>query len=354
MKIYEIIQMISTYITIPLLLFMGWIVAIIWRQLEKKYIQETKLREIERDIQKVLSNFYKEKLDKPTEIQAAMEIIKESYEVQNKKLQNERDDLFKKLASLNTKNDESINRLQALDKESYNLNINQQRIFNVSFSLFTNATIPLIDDIMTQVEWLKHQNKLFHPELENRAKDKLDDIESSISSMYWLFIGLNYKDISLNEIYANIFTSSILPVVSKMKKYAENRHVTINIKESKNMPNVNIDKTYMNYVIYVLIKNAIDYSHADKNVEIFYNQNKNDTIDINFSNQGLEIEENEKELVFEKYYRSKNAAQFNVTGLGLSLYRARAIINAHGGDLFLSKLKNPTIFTIRLKLDKEN
>jgi signal transduction histidine kinase len=79
--------------------------------------------------------------------------------------------------------------------------------------------------------------------------------------------------------------------------------------------------------------------------------NNYDEINIHFSDKGIGIPEEELRLVFQPFYRAKNAIGFKGHGIGLSL--VEKIIALHGGEIaILSGLSKGTRITVRLPLVK--
>ena len=70
---------------------------------------------------------------------------------------------------------------------------------------------------------------------------------------------------------------------------------------------------------------------------------------LEVSDNGIGISPEEQELVFEKFYRSKDKRIASITGSGIGLALAREVIRLHGGDIKLeSQLNKGTTFTLTL------
>ncbi len=97
-----------------------------------------------------------------------------------------------------------------------------------------------------------------------------------------------------------------------------------------------------------LIENALKYSPKDMPVGI--NLELNDTVaELQVSDNGPGIEDDEKKKVFAKFYRLGNEATKRAKGTGLGLYITRKIVKNHGGNIFiLNNTKAGSIFTIQL------
>ena len=110
-----------------------------------------------------------------------------------------------------------------------------------------------------------------------------------------------------------------------------------------------IDKSRMMQVVINLLRNAIRYSDEHKEISVRYEFNKEmDFHEISFEDFGLPVMLNDKESIFDLYYRSNNASKKTPDGSGMGLYIVKQIMLAHGGDCIVKKDYYPTIFTIRI------
>ncbi|MGL4292956.1 MAG: two-component regulator propeller domain-containing protein [Bacteroidales bacterium] len=80
-----------------------------------------------------------------------------------------------------------------------------------------------------------------------------------------------------------------------------------------------------------LLSNALKYSEKCVFVNIAYAADQSGTILLEVSNDGLLIPENEKDAIFEPFYRIKETSTVSGSGIGLSL--ARSLAETHGGLL---------------------
>ncbi|HWY11418.1 MAG TPA: ATP-binding protein [Bacteroidia bacterium] len=98
-----------------------------------------------------------------------------------------------------------------------------------------------------------------------------------------------------------------------------------------------------------LLDNALKYS--DENCEITISLNKvDDHAEVSFKDNGIGIDKNLQEKVFEKFYRAQGGNLHDVKGFGLGLSYVKSIIEAHGGTIELKSEKNKgSEFIIKLK-----
>ena len=75
--------------------------------------------------------------------------------------------------------------------------------------------------------------------------------------------------------------------------------------------------------------------------------------EIQVADNGSGIPDNEKEMVFEKFYCGTNKIADNRRSLGLGLYLCKAIVNAHGGTISVADNKpRGTVFRFLLPLEE--
>lgn len=90
------------------------------------------------------------------------------------------------------------------------------------------------------------------------------------------------------------------------------------------------NKDQLKQVFYILIDNALKYS--DRNVIVNMEQFENKLV-ISVTDFGPGIPEDEKERIFERFYRMDKARNRNTGGTGLGLAIAKTITSAHGGAI---------------------
>jgi signal transduction histidine kinase len=83
-----------------------------------------------------------------------------------------------------------------------------------------------------------------------------------------------------------------------------------------------------------LIENAVKYSPNGGVVRIGARA-EGDMAIIYVSDQGIGIPPEEQELIFERFYRVDTRLRRDQPGSGLGLFIARAIVEAHGGRIWV-------------------
>lgn len=111
---------------------------------------------------------------------------------------------------------------------------------------------------------------------------------------------------------------------------ANRRELIVNIPES--LPFAAIDLIAVQHVINNLVDNAIKYSKPGGKIVINASQ-KGDYIETTVQDTGIGMPASVVEGLFTKFYRSHRSKQI-ISGTGLGLYLCKAVINAHGGNIW--------------------
>lgn len=116
---------------------------------------------------------------------------------------------------------------------------------------------------------------------------------------------------------------------------------------------ITADKQGIERVIYNLINNAINYTGENKKVKINFEKNQ-DILTINIIDTGKGIEEEDKKLVWNKYFRINKRHRRTTVGTGLGLSIVKEILEEHKFEYGIkSKLNKGSCFYFKCKI-KEN
>lgn len=102
--------------------------------------------------------------------------------------------------------------------------------------------------------------------------------------------------------------------------------------------NLNIDATHFTNVISNLLDNANKYSEQCPEINI-YTKNTNSNLLISVEDNGIGMNKEEQNKIFEKFYRVTTGNVHNVKGFGLGLSYVKSIIQAHRGNISVKSEK---------------
>ena len=107
---------------------------------------------------------------------------------------------------------------------------------------------------------------------------------------------------------------------------------TLALKFPPDFPSIYADRDRIKEVFENLISNALKYSPHGGEIEIGGEQREEEIL-LFVRDEGMGIDESEKNLIFERFYRVDNKLSRNTQGAGLGLYLVQSIIKAHHGRL---------------------
>jgi signal transduction histidine kinase len=97
-----------------------------------------------------------------------------------------------------------------------------------------------------------------------------------------------------------------------------------------------------------LLENALKYSPPDSAIDISITHEVSELV-LQLSDLGIGIPEEERERIFEKFYRVGNEETRKHKGTGLGLYLARSIVKLHRGSIKVQpNIPKGTTFIVRL------
>lgn len=127
--------------------------------------------------------------------------------------------------------------------------------------------------------------------------------------------------------------------VDAVKQEAERKKVTLDVRAPAGVPDLEADAERLQIALVNLLANAVKYTPAGSTVRLEAHQGwPSEPVVITVADQGPGIPEEDAERVFEKFYRTRQAVDAGVPGLGLGLYIVRRIIELHGGQVALKSV----------------
>jgi two-component system sensor histidine kinase VicK len=122
--------------------------------------------------------------------------------------------------------------------------------------------------------------------------------------------------------------------VAALSLRAKVRGITLHCRLATNLPSVGVDRISILEVINNLVDNAIKYSGGSKVINIETKLTQEGLVETTIQDFGLGIASSIMPNLFTKFYRDHhNRAQIGGTGLGL--YLSKAIVTAHGGNVWI-------------------
>jgi two-component system, OmpR family, phosphate regulon sensor histidine kinase PhoR len=95
------------------------------------------------------------------------------------------------------------------------------------------------------------------------------------------------------------------------------------------------DQLRIGQVIGNILDNAIKFSPQGRQVTVQL-QEQDSEYQISIRDEGIGVSPDYFDHIFERFYRVRNTASRQYSGIGLGLYVARVIVEAHGGRIWLA------------------
>ena len=220
--------------------------------------------------------------------------------------------------------------IEAFDKQ-------KQFIADASHELKTPISVIMasaeaLDNEPNEKKWLNNI-KSESERMGNLISDLLDmaKLESGIKEQY------NIEDLS------KIVERSVLTFESLI--YEKNIKLKYDIEENiKYKCNGNQIKQ----VVMILLDNALKHTSSKGNIIVELKKDKNNII-IEVKNEGKEIPKEEREKIFERFYRIDESRNRNENRYGLGLAIAKNIILNHNGKISVNYCDGYNVFKVVLK-----
>jgi signal transduction histidine kinase len=139
--------------------------------------------------------------------------------------------------------------------------------------------------------------------------------------------------------------------VARARPRADLLHADISTKLAIGALPVNADKEELGRVLDNLINNSLSYSAPPARLFIDVSRDSEWAL-VRVKDDGVGIPEDQREQLFDRFYRGANPAVAKVPGVGLGLYISRQLAEHHSGSLVLesSTPEEGTVFTLAIPL----
>lgn len=127
------------------------------------------------------------------------------------------------------------------------------------------------------------------------------------------------------------FSLMMNQIISEFTPLLKGKSLSIN-NEIEPYIKLDIDAKKMERVIDNIIRNAINYSKENGQIDVVVKK-RNNVVNINIKNEGITIPSSKLEHIFDEFFRIDSSRSTEKGGAGLGLAIAKSIIVAHGGTI---------------------
>lgn len=150
----------------------------------------------------------------------------------------------------------------------------------------------------------------------------------------------SFEDIDVYEIANNI--------VSRFEQRLNSKNIELTLSGEGII--INGNKSMIRDMLSNIIDNAIKYNKVGGKVDIKILQNKYEVI-INLKDTGMGIPQEDRDRIFERFYRVDKSRSKKITGTGIGLSIVKHIVEYHNGTIVLNSEVNKGT-TIEIHLQK--
>ena len=126
--------------------------------------------------------------------------------------------------------------------------------------------------------------------------------------------------------------------LNQVSLQAKTAQVNLHEKVNFGMPAVMADSRKIKQILLNLLSNAIKFTPAGGNVSLCVRYAGNGDLEISVADTGIGIEKENIPRVLQKFGQVENSMQRNYAGVGLGLPLAKALVELHGGKLWIDSV----------------
>lgn len=192
------------------------------------------------------------------------------------------------------------------------------------------------------------------PQLSPELKGFMHKMQASAQQLT-AFVGniLNVARVEENQLVLKLQEFDLAEILKgavddlALRAGVHGKHIELNI--ASGLPHVAADRISIHEVINNLVDNAIKYSENSDRIVISSAMNSDGLVETSVQDFGIGIPAAVMPDLFQKFYRSHKSS-VQISGTGLGLYLCKAIVSAHGGNIWVrSKEGEGSIFSFTLQ-----
>jgi signal transduction histidine kinase len=200
-----------------------------------------------------------------------------------------------------------------------------------------------VHELRTPLTLLRGYIEAFEDELGGKLSPQMNDFMQKMSAtaqQLTAFVNniLNVARVDDDQLQLQLqeaeWPTILKNTVMNLSLRAKVRGITLQCTIAPNLPKVGVDRLSIQEVVNNLVDNAIKYSGKSTLIKIDTHLTQDGAVETTVQDFGMGVPTAVMPNLFTKFYRDhRNRAQIGGTGLGL--YLSKAIIDAHGGTIWV-------------------
>lgn len=200
-----------------------------------------------------------------------------------------------------------------------------------------------VHELRTPVTLLRGYIEAFEEELEGKLDPEMTDFmhKMKVSAQKLSTFVNNILNVARVEseqltlkLHEEKWADTVAAAVSDMSLRARIAGIQITTEIPNNLPTVGVDRMSIYEVVNNLLDNAIKYSGNGKKIIVKSNVGQDGMVETTVQDFGVGIPTGVVPNLFGKFYRS-HRSKTQIGGTGLGLYLSKAIVEAHGGHIWV-------------------
>ncbi|GHO87590.1 PAS domain S-box protein [Dictyobacter formicarum] len=214
-------------------------------------------------------------------------------------------------------------------------------------------------ELKTPLTSLKLQTQLLRKQLGKQGIYNADTVLSRMEAQLNMVTRLVGELLDLSKIQAGtleyaqetVNLDDVLQEVVDIVQQMQTTH-TIVVHRAASPPLLVGDKDRLEQMLLNLISNAIKYSPGANTIEVDIKVSE-EAVTLSVHDQGIGIPQEQREKIFERFYRAVAPHQRAFPGLGMGLYIVAEIVKYHGGSITMeSEMGKGSTFQVTLPLKR--
>jgi signal transduction histidine kinase len=163
-------------------------------------------------------------------------------------------------------------------------------------------------------------------------------------------VGLHYQMVDVSEVANNL--------VDRYQERLEERSLSVDVDLPDDLPLIEADAHRLQLIFDNLLSNAVKFTYPNGRITvgcraIYGTLGQPTYFSIWVSDTGVGIPPDEQANIWQRFYRVENPLSLEAGGLGIGLTITKALVEAHGGRVWVdSTLNRGSTFTVLLPIQR--